>query len=142
MKNKNQGGFSLIELLLVIVIIGVIAAIAVPSLLRAKSAAERASATSLMRTFSTLQLRFYTQHNRYGRLDELNASSNNSLGTVTGDGTQLIRSGFTFQMSPSAAPTNEELKDAYGMIATKPEPGSPTPYTISMNHTGVIEGIY
>lgn len=140
MKNKNQSGFSLIELLLVVVIIGVIAAIAVPSLLKAKGAAERASATSLMRSLSSLQIRFYTQHNRFGRLDEINASSNNSLGTVAG--TNLIRNGFTFQMSPNVAPTNGELKDAYGIIATRPEPGSSTPYTISMNQSGVIEGIY
>jgi len=140
MKNKNQSGFSLIELLLVVVIIGVIAAIAVPSLIKAKGAAERGSATSLMRSLSSLQISFYSQHNRYGRLDEINASSSNSLGTVTG--TSLVRNGFTFQMSPSAAPTNEELKDTYGIIATRPEPGSPTPYTISMNQSGVIEGIY
>lgn len=140
MKNKNQSGFSLIELLLVVVIIGVIAAIAVPSLLKAKSAAERGSATALMRTLSTLQVRFYTQYNRYGRLDELNASSNNSLGTVTG--TSMLRSGFTFQMSPGAAPTDAELKESYGIIATRPEPGSPTPYTLTLSQTGVIEGIY
>lgn len=140
MKNKNQSGFSLIELLMVLLIVGVLAAIAIPSLIKAKSAAEKGSAISLMRTLSTLQMRFYTQNNRFGRLDELNASSSNSLGTVLG--TSMFRSGFTFQMSPGAAPTNAELKDGYGIIATKSQPGSPTPYTISLDQTGVITGIY
>ncbi len=139
MKNKNQSGFSLIELLLVVVIVGILAAVAIPSLIKAKGAAEKGSATSLMRTLSTLQMRFYTQNNRFGRLDEINSSSNNSLGTISG--MSLLRNGFTFQMSP-VAPTDAELKNTYVIIGTKPEPGSPTPYTITLTQTGVIEGIY
>jgi prepilin-type N-terminal cleavage/methylation domain-containing protein len=47
---KNQQGFSLIELLLVVVVIGIIAAIAVPNLLASRRAANEGSAVSLMRT--------------------------------------------------------------------------------------------
>jgi type IV pilus assembly protein PilA len=68
---RSKKGFSLIELLIVVAIILIIAAIAIPNLLRARIAANESSAVSAMRTINTSQFAYNSAFNSIGYANAL-----------------------------------------------------------------------
>src|SRR5256886_13192594 len=95
-KKKNKG-FSLIELLIVVAIILIIAAIAIPNLLRARRSANEGSATASMRTIGSGELLYNSTNGAFGTLAQL--SSDSIIDNVLGSGT---KSGYVFSANDVA----------------------------------------
>lgn len=138
MQHNQERGFSLVELLLVVVIIGIIAALAVPAYQKATRAAENGTTFATMRTIAQTQVGFFSQNNRFGRLNEINAIVGHSLGTEVGD--KIVRNKFTFEMNP-IAPTPAQLKDKYFISATRSVVGDDIVYRFELTQVGEIKQV-
>ena len=95
---KREDGFSLIEFLLVLVIAGLLATIAVPSFMKSRDVAERASAVANLHKLHITQTGYLINNGRYATLPELNTYAKDKLGTTVGS--NILNGDYTFIMIP------------------------------------------
>ena len=140
----------MIELLIVVAIILIIAAIAIPNLLRSKIVANEASAVSSLKQVGTANVLYFTLYNRgyagtlaqlgppggacatvsFACADQLDAL----LSGVEPLTTNPIKSGYTFTYyAPNAAPTPGAPNLTYAIVAVPVGPGTTGVSTFCMD---------
>jgi type IV pilus assembly protein PilA len=147
---KRQKGFSLIELLIVVAIILIIAAIAIPNLLRSRMAANEASAVGSIRTMNTAAITFSST---YGDGFPPSLAVLGGTGAVTCKNSELldsvlsagVKSGYNFALQPGLvavttipAGCTAGFSDGYVVTATPVTVGTTGQRAFCSDASGVI----
>jgi type IV pilus assembly protein PilA len=143
MRTKNkQKGFSLIELLIVVAIILIIAAIAIPNLLRSRMAANEASAVGSLRTLNTAAVTYSTTYGigypttlaKMGPAASATSATADLVDSVLAAG---VKSGYSFTFS-GGTPDSSGNTNTYSIVAVPTNAGVTGQRRFFTDQSGVI----
>jgi type IV pilus assembly protein PilE len=123
MNSKSNYGFTLVELMIVVAIIGILAAVAYPSYVESTRKAKRTDAHTSLSKAATLQEREYTQNNAYSAViaDIGGATSTEGYYTISTDITACTASCYSLSATPVTSGAQATDTDCW---------------TLTLDHTG------
>lgn len=125
---KKSAGFTLIELMITVAIVGILAAIALPSYNQYIARGKRAEARAAILQAEGWLERFYTENNRYTTATDINTTFNSRYSSVPSSGQAnysvtlvVTTASFTITTAPLGSMTGDKcgsyLKTNVGSIA-------------------------
>ena len=148
-KKHSKKGFSLIELLIVVAIILIIAAIAIPNLLRSRIAANEASAVGSLRTLNTAEITYNTTYPSVGYACSLGvlgppagstSASSTTAGLIDSNLAGGVKSGFDFTLPASGGCSSaNNITTTYDITASPVSPGVTGQRYFCTDPSGVIQ---
>ena len=139
MRKLNNKGFTLVEIMIVVAIIVLLAAIAIPNLLRARLNANEASAIASMRTISTAAESFRAAQSppqypaTLGALSDTTGGVPPYIDSVLGGGT---KQGYTFTYASAADASGR--RNTFSVVAAPVVGGTTGIRSFFVDHSGVV----
>ena len=136
---KRQQGFTLVELMIVVAVIAILSAVAIPAYDQSVTRARRADAKVALMKLAQLQEAFFSNNNRYAiTLAELLTSSSEGFTSINGTTAQSPQNYYTLTLAPGTVATRSFTLTAapYGDMITREGKMSVSCKGLTMDSTG------